>query len=489
MATKAGRWSPPARIGLLLGAAFVLVLSMPEPPATAAPKRVALTSTPGGRAAEVPVRVQIIRALKLNKLTVVALKAGTAPTDDGEWVAFGRKLKVDGFISLTFDETRAKQSVEVSVRTASDGSVVERETFSARGSPRNLVLLVQRGFWKKLGASVKQVSASRGVERTGMPARDLAHEPAAPREKQPAAATEPEDTPAPSAKAAANPHRGRVAVAEHHPEPAPPDAESESESEGARPGPAAAQPRPEPETVHASGGEKPTPAAIFISLQGRYMRRSFDYTPSAATPANSGASPSIGGDVTWFPTLRFGIEVGGEYQSWLKILDKYPSVESDLHASLVARLPLSFGNVYLRVGGFRQSYTVTDDGTATRQNLTFPDAVYVGARAGADVSVDLTPKLVLRVGADYRLVASITGGTYAITYRDYFPRAKAGPAFDGAVSLAYEVTKNLQLLIGGDIRRYMISTGSQVGDRINASDATDQYLGGWLGLAGTYGGR
>jgi hypothetical protein len=463
-----------------------LVLSTPEPRADAAPKRVALTSAPGGRAAELPVRVQIIRALKLNKLAVAAMKAGTAPTDEGEWVVLGRKLKVDGFISLTFEETRAKQSVEVSVRTASDGSVVERQTFSARGSPRNLVLLVQRGFWKKLGASVKQVSASRGVERTGMPVRDLAHEPAAPREKQPAVAAEPEDMPAPRARTAASPHQGRATVEEPAPQPAPQNAESESE--GDRSGPPAAQPRSEPGTAHANAGDKPTPSAIFISLQGRYVRRSFDYTPSSATPANSGASPSIGGEVMWFPTLRFGIEVGGELQSWLKILDKYPSVESDLHASLVARLPLSFGSVYLRAGGFRQSYTVTDDGTATRQSLTFPDAVYVGARAGADVSVHLTSQLVLRVGADYRLVASITGGAYAITYRDYFPRAKAGPAFDGAVSLAYQVTKNLQLQIGGDIRRYMISTGGQAGDRINASDATDQYLGGWLGLAGTYGG-
>src|SRR3569832_65161 len=101
----------------------------------AAQKRIAITSSPGGGAAEGPVRAQVARALAKAKIKVVPQKKGTAPSDDGEWLALGQKLKVDGFVQLSFQVEKGKQSVDISVRTSSDGASLGTETFAAHGSP------------------------------------------------------------------------------------------------------------------------------------------------------------------------------------------------------------------------------------------------------------------------------------------------------------------------------------------------------------------
>jgi len=446
------------------------------------PKRIAITSSDGGGAPEAPVRAQLAKVLKKSKIKVVSHRKGEAPSDDQQWVALGQKLKVDGFIHLSFEAGHGKRSVEITVRTGADGSALGSETFTAKGPPSKLSAAVGKGFWKKLGAKVKQTAAAKAGDSVGMPARDLAREEAAPSEK-PAEPETPATPPEPTPAAAAEKPSSEPAVADvaepskaKSPEPA---ASATDEPPKAKEGPA----------TQAEGQQGPREPTVTAVVQARYLHRSFVYTPSNAAPAGSVATPTFGAEVAWFPLANFGLAVGGEAENWIKELGQYPTLSSDLHGSLVYRMALSFGELYLRAGLFRHFFAIADDSNHTRLNFSTPDVVYTGARAGGALAVPLTPALSLTVSADYRLVTSLDGGGYPLTSATYFPRATAGPAFDGAVTLAFRITPLLEVQAGGDIRRYVMALGGKQGDRIDASGATDLYLAGWVGLGGVYGGR
>ena len=248
---------------------------------------------------------------------------------------------------------------------------------------------------------------------------------------------------------------------------------------------------PDAKPAPARGGATPAlpEPTLTAALQVRYLHRSFVYTPSSAAPSASVATPTIGAEVAWFPLSSFGLAVGGEAENWAKEVGQYPTLSSDLHGSLVFRTALSFGELYLRAGAFRHFFAITDDSNHTRASFSAPDVMYTGARAGGALAVPVTPDLSLSVSADYRLVTSLDGGGYPLTSQLYFPRATAGPAFDGALTVAFGITPTLQVQAGGDVRRYVMALGGHQGDRINASGATDLYLAAWVALAGAYGGR
>jgi hypothetical protein len=455
-------------------------------------KRIAITSGDGGGAPEAPVRAQLTKVLKKSKIKVVSRKKGEAPSDDQQWVALGQKLKVDGFIQLSFEAGHGKRSVEITVRTGADGSVLGNETFTAKGPPAKLGAVVAKNFWKKLGARVKQTSAANASDSVGMPARDLAREePATPSEKSPLA--EPE-TPTPAEPTPAVPEKpdsvtavadqGRSNNGKSH-EDTSDDGKSDEEAAGTT--------RQAPKSKPSPGGDDgnlgPREPMLTAVVQARYLHRSFVYTPGNAAPAASVTAPTFGAELAWFPLANFGVAVGGEAENWIKEAGKYPTLSSDLHGSLVFRMALSFGELYLRAGAFRHFFAISDDSNHSRLDLSVPDVVYVGARAGGALAVPLTPALSLTVSADYRLVTSLDGGGYPLKSPSYFPRATPGPAFDGAVTLAYRITELLELQAGGDVRRYVMALGGRPGDRINASGATDLYLAGWVGVGGVYGGH
>ena len=442
------------------------------------PKRVAITSSEGGGPPEAPVRAQLTKALKKAKIKVVPHKKGEAPSDDQQWVALGQKLKVDGFIHLSFEAGHGKRSVEITVRTGADGSALGSETFTAKGPPGKLGAAVGKGFWKKLGAKVKQTAAAKASETIGMPARDLAREEAAPPGEKAAPPAEPEIPAQPTPSPVADK----------------PDSEAPTEAKPAEPlasstDEAAKQKSAAAPAASGEGELGPREPTLTAVIQARYLYRSFAYTPSNAAPGASVATPTFGAEVAWFPLANFGVAVGGEAENWIKELGQYPTLSSDLHGSLVFRMALSFGELYLRAGAFRHFFAIADDSNHTRLNFSTPDVVYTGARGGGALAVPLTPALSLTVSADYRLVTSLAGGGYPLTSQSYFPRAAAGPAFDGAVTLAFRITPLLEIQAGGDVRRYVMALGGRQGDRINASGATDLYLSGWVGLGGVYGGR
>jgi hypothetical protein len=198
-------------------------------------------------------------------------------------------------------------------------------------------------------------------------------------------------------------------------------------------------------------------------------------------------SPTVGVEVAWFPITNFGISAGGDFEKWFKLVKLFPTTMLDVHGSLVFRLPLSFGDLYVQAGVFRHSFTIADGGTGQRLNVSVPDTTYFGLRGGAGLDVRLAPALSLFAGADYRLVTSLAAGDYGVKSTAYFPGAKVGVAFDGSIVLAYRLNRTLQVQVGGDIRRYAITTHPAPTDRVQAPSATDMSLAGWLALAGTFG--
>ena len=451
--------------------------------ALAAKKRLAIMASEGG-ASDPPVRAQITKALKKNKVQVKPKPKVASPSDDEGWVALGRKLKVDGFVVLSFEAAaRGKRSVEVSIRNAGDGTVAGSETFTAKGPPKKLAAAVGKGFWSKLKVNIEQVGAKAG-EGTGMPARDLAHEEQA---SKPAA-----DEPATSATESA-PEPAKEEATKDAAKPAPPEASGEEktgEDAAASPTPAApvarkAAPEKKGESAEdqALAGKMP---ALIVVVAPHMLSRGFYYTPTSAAPVTAMLMPTIAGDATWFPIANLGVNIGGEFASWLKYLNKYPTITTDLHASLVFRLQLSSLQLWAHAGGFRHFTASQDDGLRMRGNQAMPDVVYTGARFGGGARYWVSNAFSVSVAGSYRLVTSLVGGTYGITTGPYFPRAVAGPGLDGTGFVALRVSRSFELQAGGDVRRYVITTGPS--PRITATYATDQYFSGWVGLAGTFGG-
>jgi len=452
------------------------------------PKRIAITSSEGGGPPEAPVRAQLTKVLKKSKVKVVAHRKGEAPGDDQQWMALGQKLKVDGFIHLSFEAGHGKRSVEVTVRTGADGSALGSETFTAKGPPAKLGAVVGKSFWKKLGAKVRQTSAAPPSDSVGMPARDLALEETA-KETAKETATPSEKPASPPEPEAATPAEAPRAATAEKPDSPPAKAEEAEDATATE----AARPRTAAPAARESGDQgkdrqAPREPTVTAVVQARYLYRSFTYTPSNAAPGATVGTPTFGAEVAWFPLANFGLAVGGEAENWIKELGKYPTLSSDLHGSLVFRMALSFGELYLRAGAFRHFFAISDDGTQSRLNFSTPDVVYTGACGGGALAMPLTPALSLTVSADYRLVTSLDGGGYPLTSQPYFPRAAPGPAFDGGVVLAYRITTLLEAQAGADVRRYVMALGGHPGDRIDASGATDLYLAGWVGLGGVYGG-
>lgn len=464
-------------------------------PATSG-KRVTMMPADGSDGAERPVRAKIRKALTKNKIKVAGKPRASAPSDDQGWMALARTLKVDGFIVPSYQGDKSQRSVEIAVRTASDGSVVKSATFTAKGAPRKLAAAVGKGFWKELGSAIEQVSApAAGQEGTGMPARDLSHDTADASERTKTAAEGDGSDPAPQSTPPATDSSPvpvpdddvAGAAAEGKADDRTPEAKLEDE--------AATKPRPPPAAVRsasggaASGSVGPKLPAVALRLAVRFVSRSVSYTANPALPTSTLTSPTLGGAASWFPITYLGLEVAGELASWLKYADKYPGITSELTGSLVFRWPLSFGELTAHAGAFRHMLALQDDDSHTRVDQPLPDLVYVGARAGAGLSYHLTDAFTAAAAASYRLITNMNGGAYGIKSGEYFPSAVPGPGLDLALTLAYRITALIEVQAGFDMRRYVLSARGASGTRFPATYLTDQSLAGWVGVGVVFGGH
>jgi hypothetical protein len=121
-----------------------------------------------------------------------------------------------------------------------------------------------------------------------------------------------------------------------------------------------------------------------------------------------------------------------------------------------------------------QRFTVDDD---PMMELV-PDVTYRFARGGLVVAVPLAARWDLTITAGWRQLLGMGGMTESM----WFPRA-TGAGIDGSAGVALHVTPWLDVQARVDVRRYFFAMNPEPGDPWIAGGATDQYVGGALGLA------
>ena len=121
-----------------------------------------------------------------------------------------------------------------------------------------------------------------------------------------------------------------------------------------------------------------------------------------------------------------------------------------------------------------QRFALDDDPTME----LVPDVTYRFARGGLVVAVPLAARWDLTVTAGWRQLLGMGG----MTESTWFPRA-TGAGVDGSAGVALHVTPWLEVQARVDVRRYFFAMNPEPGDPWIAGGATDQYVGGAIGLA------
>ncbi len=107
-----------------------------------------------------------------------------------------------------------------------------------------------------------------------------------------------------------------------------------------------------------------------------------------------------------------------------------------------------------------------------------PDVTYRFARGGLSFAMPLAPRFSLLVTGGYRHLFGMGG----LTEATWFPRA-TGAGIDASAGVAFHVTSWLDVQARLDTRRYFFAMNPEVGDPWIAGGATDDYIGGAIGLA------
>lgn len=107
-----------------------------------------------------------------------------------------------------------------------------------------------------------------------------------------------------------------------------------------------------------------------------------------------------------------------------------------------------------------------------------PDVTYRFARGGLSFAMPLAPRFSLLVTGGYRHLFGMGG----LTEATWFPRA-SGAGLDASAGVAFHVTSWLDIQARLDARRYFFAMHPEVGDPWIAGGATDDYIGGAIGLA------
>jgi len=127
-----------------------------------------------------------------------------------------------------------------------------------------------------------------------------------------------------------------------------------------------------------------------------------------------------------------------------------------------------------------------------RPNLNSPDTIYRYVRPGIGLRLELPSNFALAATVGYRQTFGGAGSQFA----DYFPHHTAY-GLDASAYLGYRVIPNIEIRLGGEVRRYgfeMNSTTEDVqavmagGTPIKiATSGSDRYVLGTIGVAFLHG--
>ena len=458
-------------------------LAKGKPTVKPAGKRVAVLPPTDGTAKDAVITAKIANALKQHKIQAVsggpvkaALGKGSVPSTDDGWSNLARRLKVDGVVESTISQTGAKRHVEVSVHTGADGSVTGQESFAAMGPPEKLAAVMASGFWKKLGAAIKVTSPPKkaGAGANALPPS----EPTTPAGKKAEAA----------APAASEGEDGNAA-----------EEETTAGTGGGENAEAGAPVRKRSEkATRDQATSSSEPRALEVEVGFRALQRVFEYAgASAGKPYVKHFIPAFEGRAAWFPVTYAGLLLSVEFNPALTTGTNpaYPTSTRELIVGAQGRYPLSFGLVGFSATYFQHMFAIgdtSDTNDAPRSSLDWPDIVYQGARFAVSGRFFLGD--IVQVGAEaaYRFVTNPGEGGTRVRSSDYFPNGKTSYGLDGLAFVSVGVMSWLEIRAGVDYRQYgfgALAPGPNNASNINATGASDRYLGFSLGAVGVYGGK
>jgi hypothetical protein len=484
--------------------AFAIVFVALEPAAAAA-KRIAVLPPTGAGPKDAAVSAKIVRALKHAKIKVVAgkrvqkaIEKEGSPSVDSDFVRVARNLKVEGVVASTLSREGRKATIEVTVRNGADGSVAGQETFVAKGPPKRLAKVVAGSFWKKLGPAVNRTTApGREAVVSGLLAPPVQTEggltsgrseptsPVASTGTSTGTSTMSGSTSPPTMAPSTTAPAGEVNVASGETKRTKArDSQSESAGNSA-----------EGLMVSASPEDRPTSAGdglhtYEIEADLRTLRRTFDYSPTAAAPHYFlNFNPLAGGRASWYPIRYLGVFAQGEFGAGMESAGTYPTGTREIQGGAQFRYPFSFGQVGASAAYFHHAFLIQDTTAAndpSRLTLAIPNTVYAGARLAASARFRIVSRVHLTVDAAYRLVTTLGDGVGQVKSDRYFPTASRPFGLDGSAVLGVGIGSMFEIRGGVDYRRYSYGAlqGTTLGGAmIDASGAVDQYFAISLGVA------
>lgn len=473
-------------VSRLVVAAVTLSVAVVAAPALAKPagKRIAVLPPSEGTAKDAVITAKLTKVLKQHRIHVVsggpvktALRKLGAPTTEGDWLGLARKLKVDGMIESTLSRSGTRRRVEMVVRNGADGTVVARNTFTAKGPPAKLAAAVAKGFWKELGAAISETKRPLKDEGPAIATRQL--------------------PPSEEAPAGGEPQK----VAEES-EPEGGEGEKEEATEASsEPGAADGKPaavearRAGAGSDHVKAPHEPPP--IEVEVGGRVLRRAFKLTPASAGSGHAqNLMPTVFARAAWFPILYAGVFLYAEYNPLLKTntTPAFPAGTRELVIGAQGRYPLSFGLLGFSAAYFQHLFVAgdtSDEDDALRTSLAWPNVAYQGARLAASGRFQLTAMFQVGVEAAYRLVTSPGTGETRVRSPYYFPNGKASYGLDGAAFVGAGVLPWLEIRLAADYRRYGFGALEPGAENTHgrADGASDDYLGFSLSAVGLFGGK
>jgi ribosomal protein L12E/L44/L45/RPP1/RPP2 len=440
-------------LGLIATAAWALVGS-----SASAQKRVAIGSIEGKGGATV--RAAAMRALQDQSDVVVvggrelSKAAGRLGVDvDGGREDISRELQIAAWLEGSVERERRGVAITLQVVNAADGQTLGVMSYEAK-NPKLLARRIERSLWNDLGDLIQHTEAPEGKA-------------APPVAEQP----EPEATPEPEQQ----PEQREAKPAQE------PEEEDEEE-----------EPAEEPEDE--GGAELPSPFDVGLSFAG--FSRSFEYNDdlSGLRSYDLGLGPTVMLKLHWYPVAHFqggvpaniGIELRGQLAFGIdSALDdtSFPTSANAYGVGLRGRLPIGDHELAALIGYASQSFKID---TAERNNVEIdpgvPSTSYSYLRLGIELRFALGDEFAIGAAAAY-LPTFSTGEVE--DEQNWFPRAEAA-GIEGELSLAYALTRALELTAAFGIQRFGLTFNTKIEDitmgRRIAGGALDQYLWATLGM-------
>jgi len=490
-ATKSAAKLPTvARFGIPVALAL-LVMAANAGVARAADKRLGIAFKGPGEGATRNVVSKIAKSKKYQVVGVqaIAKAAGRlhATLDENDTAGFTAVAKELGISAFLIGEV-SKKKATLTVRGGADGTVAAEGTW-AGPNPRKLSQAVGKTFWKRLGGAIEGGKAPSGAK-----APVVAEEAPAPE----TGADEPGDE---EPKAAKKP----VAAA-------PEDSSSGESSE--RPRKSSKKKSSDDEagsettvTEHADTDEGPAPAGegLILSVGPRFISRSLTYVQDIYhrnSKYSLGVAPEVGLNADIYPGALLGMGgIASDIGLAVDVSYMLPVVTSasrngmghyttySLNWSVGAKVRLPLGLFAIAAYG-DQRFQLQRVGNASGIDVPMVDYRYL--RVGGGARVNITPDVLLMASAAYLQCLSLG----QIAMAGYYPKATCA-AFEAGAGVGIRLNAMFELQGGASIRRYGLAfhqTRTDFAADINvqgprvAGGAVDQYLFGYVALAGVLGG-